>query len=835
MHEECSLYSKPNQPKMKMKFRFLLTACLIFAASLTFAQRGPTYSADLAFDKGDYYDAASLYKKAFTKEKNKVKRAEIIYKVAESYRLTNDYKNQEVWYAKAIKAGYKSPDAYLHYADALKMNGKYDEATVQYTAFQKEAAGDPRADLGIQSSQQAQKWKDKPTRYRVTNVAPINTKYSDFGTSFSNKDHRHLIFTSARQESIGKNNDGGTGEKFQDLFEGAVDKKGKWSSPKPLLEPINSGSNDGSATMDAKGVDMFFTRCDAEKNKTGACLIYYTKRKGATWDEPKLIPLASDSFTVGQPSLSNDEQTLYFVSDMSGGQGGKDIWYTKYDKKSKSWGTPINAGNKINTEFDEMFPYITTDNILYFSSKGHIGMGGLDIYSSKVTNEVFEEPVNLKYPINTSYDDFAFIVDEITNDKGYLSSDRPDGKGSDDIYAWSLPPLLFTVSGKVFDADTKGNVEGATIELFGSDGSSIPLKTDKTGAYKFDLKPETSYRLSATMPNYLNKYIEVSTVGLEQSKDFIGDFDFALRSTLRAIELPEVYYDLAKWDLRPESKKSLDGLVQTLKENPTVVVEIGSHTDSRPIPMTNDTLSKRRAESVVNYLVQHGIERDRLSFQGYGASQPRSLDKGMGSFKSGDVLNGTFIDKLKDTKTKEEAHQLNRRTEFRVLRTNYVKGQSATDDINIEAPVKTLTDTSAMKAVEDVNVAKQVDVKDAVTGEVVKPSTSTPVPAVAGELYVVKKNDTYISVAKAYGMPVKDLKALNGLKGELIAEGMELKVTKGGDYTDYDKKFHILEKGEDSYSALAKKLGMKSGDLKKLNKGIDDDTFRPGKKIRIVQ
>lgn len=817
-----------------MNFRLLLTACLLFAATLTFAQRGPTYQADLAFDKGDYYDAAALYKKAFSKEKNKVKRAETIYKVAEAYRLTNDYKNQEVWYAKAIKANYKSPQAILHYADALKMNGKYDEAIVQYTAFQKDAANDPRGELGIQSCQQAQKWKDKPTRYRVLNVSPINTKYSDFGAAYSNKDHRHLIFTSARQESIGKGNDGGTGEKFQDLYEAAVDKKGKWSSPKPLLEPINSGSNDGGATMDSKGVDMFFTRCDAEKGKIGACQIYYTKRKGQTWEEPKLIPLSGDSFTVAQPSLSADEQTLYFVSDMPGGQGGKDIWFSKYDKKGKSWGPAVNAGDKINTEFEEMFPFIASDNTLYFSSKGHIGMGGLDIFSSKLTNNVFEEPVNLKYPVNTSYDDFAYILDETTGDRGFLSSDRNDGKGSDDIYSWSLPPLLFTVSGRVFDADTKANVEGATIELFGSDGSSVPLKTDKTGAYKFDLKPEIAYRLSAQMPNYLNKYIEVTTVGLEQSKDFIGDFDFALRSTLRAIELPEVYYDLAKWDLRAESKKALDGLVETLKDNPTIVVEIGSHTDSRPIPMTNDTLSKRRAESVVKYLVQHGIENDRLSFQGYGATQPRALDKDNGSFKAGDVLNEAFIDKLPNTKQKEEAHQMNRRTEFRVLRTNYVKGQSATEDINIPQPVATMVDSSGVKAVEDASVAKQVEAKDAATGEVVS-GPSTPTVQAPGELYVVKKDDTYNSIAKANKMTLKDLKSLNGLKGEVIFTGMELKITPNGDYTEYNKKFRTLEKGEDSWSVIAKKINMKESDLKKLNKNIDKDSLRPGKKIRIAQ
>lgn len=811
-----------------MKFRLIFTAVLMLAASVVFAQRGPTYSADIAFEKGDYYDAATLYKKAFTKEKNKVKRAEIIYKVAESYRLTNDYKNQEVWYGKALKANYKDPACILHYADALRMNGKYDEAIVQYTAFQKAKPDDPKGEQGIQSCQQAQKWKDKPTRYKVQNVAAINTKYSDFGACISNKDNRHIIFTSARQESMGKSNDGGTGEKFQDLYEAAVDKKGKWSAPKPLLEPINSGANDGSADLDSKGQDMFFTRCDADKNKIGACQIFYTKRKGATWDEPVEIKLSSDSFTVGQPSLSPDEQTLYFVSDMPGGEGGKDIWYAKYDKKNKAWVNVTNCGPKVNTELDEMFPYISGDSILYFASKGHVGMGGLDIFASKVSNGTFGDAENLKYPVNTSYDDFAYVVIEDQNrDRGYLSSDRDGGKGSDDIYSWNLPPLLFTVSGRVFDADTKANVEGATVELFDSHGEAVSIKTDKTGAYKFDLKPETSYRLSATMPNYLNKYIEVSTVGLEQSKDFIGDFDFALRSTLRAIELPEVYYDLAKWDLRPESKKALDGLIQILNDNPTIVIEIGSHTDSRPIPMTNDTLSTHRAESVVKYLIQHGIPAERLTFKGYAATHPRELDKDMGSFKKGDVLNDEFINKLSTTKLKEEAHQLNRRTEFKVLRTNYVKGQSAIDNVNLETPAATIVDSSAApKAVEDASKATKVEAKEA---------TAPVEPAGPGEIYTVKPKDTYTSIAKAYSITVKDLKTLNALKGELIFTGMELKVTPGGDYTEYDKKFVTLEKTDDSWNALAKRLGKKAADLKKLNKGIDDDTFRPGKRIRIAQ
>ena len=810
---------------MRILTRLFIASLILLTSANATAQRVPLVQADLAFAKGDYYDAAILYKKAYTKEKNKVKKAEIIFKVAESYRLTNDFRNQEVWYNKSIKAKYKDPLAILYYAEALKYNGKYDESIVQYTNYMKEAPSDPRGANGVAACEQAQKWKDKPTRYKVENLSPVNTKYGDFGAFYSHKDHRHIIFTSARQESIGKGNDGGTGEKFQDLYEAVVDKKGKWSSPKPLLEPINSSANDGSAAMDSKGSDMFFTRCPMEKGKMGSCEIYYTKRKGQTWDEPKLIPLNADSATVGQPSLSADEMTLYFVSDMDGGQGGKDIWITSFDKKSKEWGTPVNLGNKINTPEDDMFPYITSDNTLYFSSKGRIGMGGLDIFMSKLRDGVWSDPANMKYPINTSADDFAFVLDETTGDRGFLSSNREGGKGGDDIYTWTLPPLIFTISGRVYDADTRANIENANIEMFGSDGTSIPFKTDKTGAYKFDLKPETSYKISATMNNYLNKYLEVSTVGLELSKDFIGDFDFAMRSILRAIELPEIYYDLGKWDLRPESKKSLDELLQTLNDNPTTVIEIGSHTDSRPIPMTNDTLSSRRAQSVVAYLVKNGIPQERLTFKGYAAREPRRLESDLGSFNTGDVLNEAFISKLKSTKLKEEAHQLNRRTEFKVLRTNFVTGQSAEENLNYTIP----TGSKAGEQIdsiptEDTSVPTEVEVKEAAKEK------SGP-----GELYTCQKGDTYVKIAKNFSITVKELKQLNDLRSEQIEAGMELKVDPKGNYADYDKKFYTLGKGEERYKDIAKKLNLKDSDLKKLNPGVDEKNFRPGKKIRIVQ
>jgi peptidoglycan-associated lipoprotein len=441
-----------------------------------------------------------------------------------------------------------------------------------------------------------------------------------------------------------------------------------------------------------------------------------------------------------------------------------------------------------------------------------------------MTGGSWEEPVNLKYPVNTPADDFAYVVDETTNDRGYLSSNREGGKGSDDIYSWVLPPLVFTVSGKVFDADTKANIEGASIELFGSDGTSIPYKTDKTGTYKFDLKPETKYRVSASMKEYLNKFLEVSTVGIEQSKDFVGDFE--LRSTRKPIVLPNILYDLAKWDLRPESKVALDELVQTMKDNPTIVIELGSHTDSRPIPMTNDTLSQRRAQSVVNYLIEKGIEADRLYAKGYGEREPRvlSFDTKEG-FKAGDVLTDEYINKLKSKSDKEAAHQLNRRTEFKVLRNNYIKGQKA--DENMPAPGTNPDSTGRHMVAQEDTTPVQVEVKEK--------QKDTPVAREPGKIYVVEKKDTYMSVAKKFSITMKDLKSMNGIKNEPIYEGRELKVQKDGDYTDYDTKYYTLEKDDNSYSKVAKKLNLKSGDLKKLNKGVDEDTFHAGKRIRIAK
>jgi peptidoglycan-associated lipoprotein len=821
---------------MIKKFSSLLfTATLLFSIHAV-AQRPRTIEADGAFAKGDYYDAIDLYKKAYSKESDKEARAEIIFKTAECYRLVNDAKNQEVWYDKAIKAEYKDNIAILRLADALKFQGKYDEAMAKYNEYSKAEPSDDKGTKGAAACEQAQKWKDKPTRHRLDNVSPINTRYADFGEVYATRDRRTLIFCSSRQEATGKINDGGTGEKFQDLFEAQIDKKGKWSTPTAMPLPINGEANEGAATLDRKANEMYFTRCSFDKNHLNLCGIFYTKRKGQTWEEPIAIKLGPDSFTYGHPSLAPDGQTLYFSSDMPGTLGGKDIWMVKYDKKRRDWGEAENLGPVINTELDDMFPYVAEDGALYFSSKGHTSMGGMDIFKSRNDGNKWDEPVNMRYPLNTSADDFAFIINE-TNDKGYLSSNREGGKGGDDIWMWTLPPLVFTVSGKVYDEDTKALLEGADIVLTGvSDGTTVPFKTDKTGTYKFDLKPETDYKVSASRKDYLNKYVELSTKGLEQSKDFIGDFDFALKSIIKPIVLPNILYDLDKYDLRAESKVSLDSLVMTLNENPTVVIELGSHTDTRADDQYNVVLSNNRAKSVVDYLISKGIDKERLEYKGYGETVPRVLSKDMGNLKKGDVITDAFIAKLKGKDLQEEAHQLNRRTEFKVLRTDYVK--PGTEGAPPKEPERFGGEENNELKKEDMGVqmvphdsAAAID-NAAPKDEAQAGGTEAASGSEPGKIHTVEKGETYQKIAKMYGITIIELKKLNELKNEPIYEGMELKVDKNGNYSAYDEKFYVLTKDDKSWNSVAKKLGMKSGDLKKMNPKIDDSNFRAGLKIR---
>ena len=359
-----------------------LAGVIVFSVS-AFAQKNFLKDADKSFNSHEYFTAIELYKKAYTGAKKKEDKAKIIFQTAECYRMINDTKSAEQWYEKAIKANYPDPKAKLYLADAKKINGKYDEALIQYNSYKKDVPNDPRGENGAKSCELAQKWKDIPSRYRVENVSQINSKQLDFCPSYIDKKYTSLYFTSTREGTMGGSVDGGVGQNFSDLFETKLDKNGKWSTPTPVAAPVNTEANDGASVINRKGNMMVFTRCKNEKNKKLHCGLYLTTKKGQVWDEPKLIPFCTDSATFKHPALSADEQVLIFSSDLPGGYGSNDLWMSVYDKKTKEWGAPVNLGPGINTPGYEGFPFFHDDGTLYFASDGQIGMGGLDIFRAK--------------------------------------------------------------------------------------------------------------------------------------------------------------------------------------------------------------------------------------------------------------------------------------------------------------------------------------------------------------------------------------------------------------------------------------------------------------------
>jgi peptidoglycan-associated lipoprotein len=649
---------------MKLIKLLFILGVIITTSSVTYAQRNYLKEADYAFNNLEYYNAIELYKKAYTKEKDKAVKSEIVFKIAECYRHVNDLKQAETWYQKAIKAKYNDPIVVLYLADMMKQNEKYAEAQAQYNAYRALKPDDKRGEEGAKSCELAQKWKDNPTRYAVVNEAQLNSKNSDFSPTFIDKKYTDLYFTSTRPGADGSETDGVTGESFSDIYETKRDKKGKWSTPVPIGKNINTPANEGSVSVNHKFNVMYFTRCPNEKKKNLGCEIFMTEKKGNDWGEATLIKITADSFSVGHPCLNEDESRLYFVSDMPGGLGGHDIWYIEYNKKEKKWSeTPVNLGAPVNTEKDEMFPHIHEDGSLYFASDGHLGMGGLDIFRAEKSGNNFTNVTNMKYPLNSSADDFGIIF-EGGKERGFFCSNRSGGKGMDDIYSFVLPPLIFAIQGTVKDVETKQPIANATVKMIGSDGSSVEVKTDNSGFYKFAengtdryVKANTTYTLAVSADKYLNSEKgKVTTVGVEESKTF--ELNFTLQGIKKPIELPNIFYDLGKWDLRPESMVSLDKLVETLNDNPNIVISIGSHTDSRADDKFNLELSQKRAQSVVDYLISKGIDPERLVAVGYGETRPKVTD--------------AEINKMKTKEEQEAAHQLNRRTDFTVLRTDFV-------------------------------------------------------------------------------------------------------------------------------------------------------------------
>jgi peptidoglycan-associated lipoprotein len=639
------------------------TKCLIFilvalfslpvAAQNKKAPKSKTPKADKAYNMANYAKAIELYKKCYAKHKSKNDLAATAFKTGQCYMKLSNWKESLNWFEKSVNDGNKDPQAMWMYAECLRANGRYDEAIAKYNAYREMAPEDARTAKAIEACTTAQGWKDKPTRAVVENAGVLNSKYYDFAPTRSNNE-KGVFFTSSRMEATGNNNDGWYGEKFFDLFTSSMDNNGKWSTPVAVPPPVNSASSDGTAAWDAKNKTLYFSRCGKMKNKEGVCRLHMSVYDGSKWSEPQPMPFASEDYNTGHPAVSEDGNTIFFSSDMPGTTGGKDLFMSTRDAAG-NWSAPTNLGGAINTTSDEMYPSVVGTK-LYFSSNGHVGMGGLDIFSATNEGGAWGNVTNVQSPMNSSADDFGVMFVDAAS--GFISSNREGGQGADDIYTFRIPPPVFSVSGRVYDTDTKESIPDATVELFGSDGTSLSVRTGSDGIYRYQLNPETKYKISASYTGYLTKFLEVSTVGLMDSKDFVGDFDFPLKSTAKPIELVDIFYDLDKATLRPESKAELDKLITILGENPTITIRIEAHTDSRATDEYNMDLSKRRAKSVVDYLIANNIDKDRLSSEGFGESKLRVSD--------------AEIEKMATEAEKEAAHQKNRRTEFSVLGTDFV-------------------------------------------------------------------------------------------------------------------------------------------------------------------
>ncbi len=654
--------------------RLLLLIILISAVAFTDgnAQKRKAERAYSSFNAGEYFTAIDEFKNAYSKTKkaDKNTRTELVFMIAESYRLINDPKNAETWYKLAVKSSYSKPEAQYWLAESLKKNGKHQLAIDEFKKYKQIAPSDVRADQEIRACELALEWLRTPEAYRVEELKDINSREADFSPSYGRDDFGLVYFTSSRDDATGNKRHGATGQGYTDIFETRIDKKSKWSTP-VSVDVLNSEFEEGTPAFTSGYKEIYYTRCEAGKREKKGCVIMYSKRTGDTWSEPKNIGILPDSVVAAHPAISPDGKTIYFVSDIAGGFGKKDVWKSSKGTDGATWSKPVNLGPDINTAGDELFPYMRDEETMYFSSDGLIGMGGLDIFKAKVQPDGSWVVQNLKPPINSYADDFG-ITFENENEKGIFSSTRK-GRGNDDLYSFELPPMKFNVTGLVKDEKTGAPVASSLVELIASDGSNLQAETGTAGDFKFALKADVDYIFLASKRGYLNGKERETTKGQEKSREFM--VTILLTAIDRPIELPNILYDFGKWELRPESMVSLDKLIETLIDNPNVTIELMSHTDSRDTEVFNQDLSQKRAQAVVTYLIEKGIAGERLSPKGYGESSPKVVDAiiaGQNPFlKNGTTLTEQYINTLASEEQKEIAHQINRRTEFRVLRTDY--------------------------------------------------------------------------------------------------------------------------------------------------------------------
>ena len=646
---------------------------------------------DKFYALGEYFDAATQYRKAYTQTpaKERPLRGQRALKMAECYRRINYTQKAIAAYNNAIR--YKQTDSLTHLrlAQQLMKNGNYKEAAKQFqTAL--DSLPDATSPLtsfishlaktGLRSAQKAPTWKKEGSDYTVKRENLFNSRRADYSPMLNGDDNNQLYFTSTRNQAKGDEYSGITGTKNADIFVSTKDDKGKWQRPEVIDTELNTDYDEGACSFSPDGRTMYLTQCKTDPSYPRYATIVTSNRSDAAWSKAQDLTITRDTLSAfAHPAVSPDGQWLYFTSDMPGGLGGYDIWRVRLT--TSGVGAVENLGAPINTPGDEMFPTFRPNGDLYFSSDGHEGMGGLDIYIARVKDNISSEDtlahrtsgytiVHPGYPLNSQGDDFGMTFEGLKN-QGFFSSNRGDGKGWDHIYSFYNPEIIQTVKGWVYEKDGY-ELPAAQVYMIGNDGTNLKLSVKGDGSFTQEIKAGVDYVFLGTCKGFLNHQEQLRVEPVKKSEEYV--LQFPLANIMAPVLIDNIFYDFDKATLRPESKEALDQLVKLLEENPNVTIELSAHTDYRGSAEYNKRLSQRRAESVIRYLIDHGIAADRLTPVGYGKETPKTIRRKVTEkypfLKENDVLTEEYIKTLGEEE-QELCNQLNRRTEFRVLRTTY--------------------------------------------------------------------------------------------------------------------------------------------------------------------
>ena len=621
---------------------------------------------------GEYYEAAAIYRKVYTKTSPQKRdlRGYIAFRMAECNRLINNTGKATSGYMNAIRYDYPDSIVYLRLAQMQHKAGAYAEAIKNYDIYSENAPSSQLAINGIQGCELAPGWRKNPTRYEVHRMEKFNSRRAEFSPMLTGDKYDQLYFASSRTKDKEAKISAITGQNNNNLFLVKQDEKGAWLAPQELEDEVNTEFDEGTPSFSADGNTMYYTYCAQDPEGPRTAEIYISSRSSAKWGKGTRATIVKDSVTaLGHPSISPDGKYLYYVSDAVGGLGGKDIFRSKV-LGNNSFGPMENLGQEINTAGDELFPYCRDSVTLYFASNGHPGMGGLDLFKATQDSTGHWKVENMGVPINSMGDDFG-ITFAGQAEKGFFSSNRNDARGYDHLYSFELPTITISIEGIVNDVD-EYPIEEATVRIVGKDGLNVKVPVKKDGSYRVELERDIRYVMMASARGYLNQNYELHTGPEEKNETYI--VDFFLSPISKPVVIENIFYDFDKATLRPESKKALDEMIKMLNDNPNVTIELGAHTDRKGTDQYNERLASRRAQSVVDYLIAGGIKADRLEAKGYGESVPKTINKKMAKqydfLNEGDVLTEEFILNL-TPEQQEIADQINRRTEFKVLRTNY--------------------------------------------------------------------------------------------------------------------------------------------------------------------